>query len=368
MASYGELDGILGIDPRHRTAEIGSIAEEGGSIESFAIKMAALHDLSVELSVAEGIEALCERAVRLGRIVLGFDRIGIWFVDGENPGIMHGSYGIDGSGFIKDERGLTLRRAAEELSPDFYEGKEPIYFLSDAPCFDDRMNVLGEADKALALLWDGRKVIGEVTVDNVITKRKIRGGDLDLLVRYARLVGYLASFKLAQHELGRLSGTDELTGIVNRRTALVVLEKQFGLCQRKGGIISVAYVDLDGLKAVNDAYGHAAGDEYIRSACDVFTKALRTTDTVGRLGGDEFLAILPDCDLAGAEITKRRAQSIVEERNRAGGERYSISFSIGLAVSSELAGAGLPLAASSLVELADSRMYAEKSAKKAGRS
>jgi diguanylate cyclase (GGDEF)-like protein len=339
-----------------------------GALERFAIKMAALHDLSVDLSVAEGIDELCERAVTLGRIVLGFDRIGIWFVDSMDPGIMRGSYGTDESGNIRDERGVVLCRSESVLAANFYEGKEPVYFLGKAPCFGDRMNVVGEADKALALLWDGRRVIGEVSVDNVITKRPIDGGDLDLLVRYARLVGYLTSFKLAQAELGRLSGTDELTGIVNRRTALVVLEKQFGLSRRNGGSLAVAFIDLDGLKAVNDAFGHSAGDEYIKSACSILTKALRTTDTVGRLGGDEFLAVLPDCDLHGAEVTARRAGALIEEHNLSGEPRYAMSLSIGLAVSTELAGAGLPETTGALVELADSRMYAEKVKRKTGRA
>lgn len=338
--------------------------DDPGAIQRFAIQMASLHDLSGELSVAEGIEELCERAVRLGRIVLGFDRIGIWFIDSEDPSILYGSFGTDESGRVRDERGIILHRSSKSLPSDFYEGKEPVYYLKDAPCFDDRMNLVGDADKALALLWDGRKVIGEVSVDNVITKRPIGGGDLDLLVRYARLIGYLASFKLAQSELDRLSGTDALTGIVNRRTALVVLEKQFGLSQRNGGVLALAYIDLDGLKAVNDTFGHAAGDEYIKSACALLTKALRSTDTVGRLGGDEFLAVLPDCDLDGAAAIKRRTQSLVEAQNRSGEHRYAMSLSIGLAVSGELVHAGMPLTPSALVELADSRMYSEKASRK----
>jgi diguanylate cyclase (GGDEF)-like protein len=341
-----------------------AIQGDTGAIQRFAIQMASLHDLSVELSVAEGIEELCERAVRLGRIILGFDRIGIWFVDSDDPSILYGSYGTDESGRTRDERGIILHRSFDSPPIDFYEGKDPVYYIKDAPCFDDRNNLIGEADKARALLWDGRNIIGEVTVDNVITKRRIGGGDLDLLVRYARLIGYLANFKRAQSELGRLSETDELTGIVNRRTALIVLEKQFGLSKRNGGILAVAYIDLDGLKGVNDMLGHAAGDEYIKSACSLLTKVLRSTDTIGRLGGDEFLAILPDCNLDGAAAIKRRAQSMVEARNLSGEHRYAMSLSIGIAVSGELVSAGMPSTPSALIELADSRMYIEKKGRK----
>ena len=103
--------------------------DDPGAIQRFAIQMASLHDLSGELSVAEGIEELCERAVRLGRIVLGFDRIGIWFIDSEDPSILYGSFGTDESGRVRDERGIILHRSSKSLPSDFYEGKEPVYYL-----------------------------------------------------------------------------------------------------------------------------------------------------------------------------------------------------------------------------------------------
>jgi diguanylate cyclase (GGDEF)-like protein len=358
-----------GKEHRARTAEAAApwvpITEPS---DSFTVKMAALHDLSIELSLASGIDELCERAVRMGRIVLGFDRIGIWFVDRDDPLFLKGSFGVDESGRIRDERGIRLKRSDRALAADFREGQEPVYYLGLGPCFDDRLNRIGEAEKALALLWNGREVIGEVSVDNFISKRPIGGGELDLLVRYARMVGFLASFKLEQSELSRLSGTDELTGIVNRRTVLLFLEKQLGLALRNDKTLSVLYVDLDGLKAVNDSLGHAAGDEYIRSACEVLSKALRTTDTIGRLGGDEFLAVLPDCDDAGVEAIGRRTRALVDEWNAAAGRRYAMSLSMGFAMSRELAVGAKSPDPSVLIDLADARMFEDKSSRRSSRS
>jgi len=326
----------------------------------FAVRLAALHDLTVDLSCAAGLDGLCEQAVGLGRRVLGLDRIGIWFVDPLDPGNIRGSFGIDEAGRVRDERGVRLRRSASSLPPDFYEGKEPVYYMGRAPCFGDHLNVVGEAEKALALLWDGRKVIGEIVVDNLISQRPIEGGQLELLVRFARMVGFLASFKLEQAELERLSGTDELTGIVNRRTVVLVLEKQLSLSLRNGRPLSVAFVDLDGLKRVNDAFGHAAGDEYIRASCDVLTRAVRVSDTIGRLGGDEFLAVLPDCDEEGIGVVGARLRALVDAWNASGDRGYAMSLSAGFAMSKELAQGGARPTASALVDLADSRMYAEK--------
>ncbi len=131
---------------------------------AFALKMAALHDLSLELSLSEDVDELCRRAVVLGHRVLGFDRIAIWFVDAEDPATLIGSYGMDESGRVRDERGLRWSRSDSPLPEGFYEGKEPVYYMGSGPCFNERREVVGTAERALALLWDGRGVIGEIWV------------------------------------------------------------------------------------------------------------------------------------------------------------------------------------------------------------
>jgi diguanylate cyclase (GGDEF)-like protein len=259
---------------------------------------------------------------------------------------------------------VSYRRSDETLPAGFYDGREPVYYMGVGPCFNERHEVVGSAEKALALIWDGRKVIGEIWVDNLLTQRGIDGGSLELLVRFARIVGYLTSLKRVQSELKQLSSMDELTGVVNRRTALVVLDKQFGLAARKKDSLAVVYCDLDGLKSVNDRHGHAAGDEYIMAACGILTQAVRDTDTVGRIGGDEFLVILPDCDAAGLAQVEARIAKGIEAANQAKGERpYEVAISRGAALLAELgeAGPGKPkLDPKALVELADKRMYEAK--------
>jgi diguanylate cyclase (GGDEF)-like protein len=326
---------------------------------AFALKMAALHDLSMELSMADDVDELCRRAVELGQRVLGYDRIRIWFVDAADPALLYGSYGMDAAGRIRDERSVQYRRSAEALPEGFYDGKEPVYYMGTGPCFDERHEVLGEAERALALLWDGRKVIGEIWVDNLVTKRAIDGGSLELLVRFARIVGSLSSLKRVQAELMRLSSTDALTGVVNRRTVLVVLEKQFSLAARKGDDLAVIYCDLDGLKAVNDNLGHASGDEYIKIASSILLDSLRDCDTVGRLGGDEFLIVLPDCEFAGAALIDERIEAAVAEINCAP-RPFTVSISRGIATCGELKDASNDLSTQALIDLADRRMYEVK--------
>jgi diguanylate cyclase (GGDEF)-like protein len=328
---------------------------------AFALKMAALHDLSLDLSLAEDADDLCRRAVSVGRGILGFDRIGIWFADPEDPALLYGSFGTDEAGGIRDERDARYRRSDEALPPDFYAGKDPVYYMGEGPCFNERHEVVGSAEKALALIWDGRSVIGEVAVDNLLSQRAIDGGSLELLVRFARIVGYLTSFKRVQSELRLLSEPDALTGIANRSTVLLVLEKQMSLAARKKERLSVIYCDMDGLKGVNEVLGRAVGDDYVRAACSMLATAVRDCDTVGRLGSDDFLVVLPDCDAAGAAlIDARLGEAVAEANGDPELKPYRVSLSRGIANSGELGAIGPKWSAQALVELAKTRMLGAK--------
>ncbi len=326
---------------------------------SFALKMAALHDLSLELSLSENVDELCRRAVVLGHNVLGFDRIGIWFVAPSDPALLYGSFGMDEAGRIRDERGVHYRRSDEVVPKGFHDGKEPVYYLGPGPCVNERDEVVGTAERAIALLWDGRKVIGEIRVDNLITKRSIDGGSLELLVRYARIVGSLSSLKRVQAELVLLSSTDDLMGVVNRRTILIMLEKMFSLAVRKADDLAVIFCELEGLKFVNESLGHAAGDEYIRIAFSALQSSLRESDTVGRLGGDEFLIVLPDCDAAGAAVIDARINEAVAQASSEP-RPFAVSLFRGISTCGEFGKANPDLTTKALLDLADQRMRETK--------
>lgn len=102
---------------------------------------------------------------------------------------------------------------------------------------------------------------------------------------------------LEQRQLAR---TDVLTGLYGRRAFEDRLEHDLAMAQRRKSPLTLAYVDLDNFKAVNDTLGHAEGDRVLRTTGQVLTKALRKTDTAARLGGDEFALVLPETDGNGA--------------------------------------------------------------------
>lgn len=93
--------------------------------------------------------------------------------------------------------------------------------------------------------------------------------------------------------LNRLALTDPLTGVSNRRGILQEAERAHASAVRRGEPLAFVVVDLDGFKAVNDRHGHERGDELLRAVADCLRRELRAEDAVGRLGGDEFLIILP---------------------------------------------------------------------------
>lgn len=111
-----------------------------------------------------------------------------------------------------------------------------------------------------------------------------------------------------------LAYTDLLTHLPNRRHARVFLENEFAAAQR-GRLLSVVLFDLDDFKDYNDRYGHAAGDEALRSFADVLNKTTRRMNLVGRFGGEEFLAILAGSDSEGAVVFGERVRAELRERS-----------------------------------------------------
>jgi diguanylate cyclase (GGDEF)-like protein/PAS domain S-box-containing protein len=102
--------------------------------------------------------------------------------------------------------------------------------------------------------------------------------------------------KRAEEHLRYYATTDELTGVVNRRTGLAILQKMIELTRRNGRTCCLIYADINGLKQVNDRLGHSSGDRLIIACCYAMSHAIRQSDTLCRMGGDEFLLLLPECD------------------------------------------------------------------------
>ena len=131
-----------------------------------------------------------------------------------------------------------------------------------------------------------------------------------------------------------LSLTDDLTGLPNRRAFMRRLQDEVGRVQRYGNPLTLALIDLDGFKAVNDKFGHAAGDEVLRVFSGEILSIFRHHDLVARYGGEEFAVLLPNTHIEGALRALRKVQKRAEETSfHQGGSTLPLpSFSAGLSL------------------------------------
>lgn len=163
----------------------------------------------------------------------------------------------------------------------------------------------------------------------LVSNSSIRDDNGSVLAKVG-VVRDITEMKDAQKKLQVYATTDILTGTLNRRAGIIVLEKQIQLCKRSGWDLTICYIDVDGLKEVNDSYGHQEGDDYILFVTNVLKDIIRESDGLCRLGGDEFLLVLPECDIAKAQLVMRRIEKALDEYNARSAKPYKLSFSYGL--------------------------------------
>ena len=124
---------------------------------------------------------------------------------------------------------------------------------------------------------------------------------------------YESMLKNAVRSLAEASNRDGLTNIYNRRFLEQTMSKEFARIKRYGGTLSFIIIDLDHFKAVNDTYGHLAGDEILKISAKRLSECLRTSDVLARYGGEEFAVLLSETPLDGARVLAERLCSILAE-------------------------------------------------------
>jgi len=163
--------------------------------------------------------------------------------------------------------------------------------------------------------------------------------------------------KRSEEELLRLANYDSLTGLPNRSLFVDRLEQGIGRTRRQDGLLGLLYIDLDRFKIINDSMGHTTGDELLKSAASRFFECVRNSDTVCRLGGDEFTIILPEMqDISDAGKVAEKILMIMNDPFDLNGEKVNISPSIGVSIFPD---DGEEI--ESLLKNADSAMYYAKS-------
>lgn len=166
----------------------------------------------------------------------------------------------------------------------------------------------------------------------------------------------LYSIRQLNVAMGEMAFTDALTGLANSRSFYSELERELSRQRRSPSPFSLAYIDLDRFKQVNDTLGHAAGDELLRVLGGSLLNALRAHDTIARLGGDEFGVLLPDTGPEAAALTMARLHEAIREALASTTSKVpGVGATVGLVVFSEAPGSS-----DEAVHIADTLMYKGK--------
>jgi len=276
-----------------------------------------------------------------------------------------------------DEQGIIasgqpiVEKEEKETWPD---GRETWVLTTKLPLFDQEGNIIGtmgisrditerkriehELDEYRARLEDlVAKRTAELVRANEMLEKDIaarKATELNLAIQAQELAS-------ANRELENLSLIDDLTGLYNRRGFMALAEHRVKLAYRNGAVFSVAFIDLDGLKQINDAWGHETGNQALIDAAHVLKHSFRDSDILARLGGDEFGLFIAEADHK--EIVHRIHQKL-QICNAEPNRQHPLSFSMGIV----LGNAEKNLDITALLIGADTLMYQEKRNKQSARS
>ena len=182
-----------------------------------------------------------------------------------------------------------------------------------------------EASASLLLTSAIRGIVGLVLIFNVYTVYQ----QLQIHRIHQQLseqVEALGKMEVRTDEVYKLAVLDPLTGLNNRRSGEQRLAQEMSRSTRNGHPLTILALDLDGLKQINDRFGHPAGDELIKSFAQRLNKVIRGSDLAVRLGGDEFLVLLPECKPEGVHQVLSRLSGL---RVECYGQLVDVSFSAG---------------------------------------
>lgn len=164
-----------------------------------------------------------------------------------------------------------------------------------------------------------------------------------------------------EQELQRLALVDELTGLHNRRALLTLGAHMRGTAAREGSGVAILFLDLDGLKRINDSFGHHAGDAALREFAEILRAVFRRSDIISRLGGDEFCVLQMAVPGHSLRRSHQRLIEALDERNRRNTTPYELHASAGFAMLEPSAAEDLDDA----IDRADAEMYVQKKGRRA---
>jgi len=320
-AMFGVAEGAEGLAAAIREAEAGAPAAAPPAAVPVRVRIeeasAAACEAIRSLRTMNTADEAWEAGLRGIREALGVDRALFYAYDAERARLDI-RYGLDDTGLIRPgERspGDLPLAPGGALAHAIRDGTAVT--VDDLGADLEFLRGVGVSRLAAAPVDILEKTHGVLTVDNIFSGRPVEPEDAALLGLLAVEVG-LAVENLLLHKqtqkLRALAERDELTGVNNRRNLMALFQRELDRSRRYGSVLSVAMVDIDYFKSFNDTYGHQAGDEVLRTIAQVLVAASREIDIIGRYGGEEFVALLPETNLEQATIYAERLRARVELR------------------------------------------------------
>ena len=351
LSALGRLIGS-GIDASRRYAEMRTAAHRLERLNRLTSALTSGADLG---TVVEPFAAEMQGLFDFDRLACGFVNEGGDYVElvthpADTSWGMGGVVPLVGSGL-----GHAILEGKPVLQKDILHSHR---FIEDMKLLED-----GIRSYVVLPLVSRGKALGVVALGS----NQAEAFEAETLVRLQPLISHLAVAFDNVHLMQRmreLSITDEVTPLFNHRFFHQMLEREIKFSDRYKSQVSIAFIDLDRFKPINDTYGHLRGSHALREVGFLLRTAVRETDYPARYGGDEFVIILPQTDGATANLLGEKFRELIEGHTflQEEGINASIGASVGIAT--------YPDDASSkpeLIRVADKRMYEDKALRKAGR-
>ncbi|XP_060084996.1 probable diguanylate cyclase DgcC [Ylistrum balloti] len=258
---------------------------------------------------------------------------------------------------------LTLKEGLEAIDKNSFDLVLSELMLDDSSGIDTFL-ALKERSTNLPI------VIFTSVDDNELALTTVRQGAQDYLIKgktdqfaLARSINYAIERQQLQDKIRTRTLKDELTGLYNQRGFHALAHEYAALAERTKRSMLILFIDLDGLKKINDTLGHSEGDHAIVAASAVLERTFRATDLIARLGGDEFAALLMETEDQTEELVRDRLQAMLTRHNTQKRRDYDLKMSIGF--SRFEPGSSRPI--QELLKEADEAMYQDKRKRKAVR-
>ncbi len=291
----------------------------------------ALMDITSALNSTLDLDKVLELILEnVGRVV-PHDAANIMLIEDEKIKVVK-SRGYARYGVKKDVDSMEMQADSKPIIHDILENHRPTIVsdvVNEPLWVRSKSRAYIKSYMGAPILIRG-KAVGLINLDSA-TRNFFTTHHADRLVAFANQAAIAIENARLYKQMQQLANTDELTETYNRRGIIDIGKKELNRALRFLHSLSLIWIDFDHYKDINDTYGHEIGDQVLKNVIQLWKDNLRDIDLIGRMGGDEFVVILPETDAEGAVLVAERLRKIVSRKpivTSAGGVRVTASFGV----------------------------------------